>query len=98
MQQGKVTNPDTVNSETLPLLREVVSHPNANLLLIQSDLASIVSVSQLLRAAFTPKDCYRLGKFNPESNKPKLILVQFVRAVDVTNILAKKGKLAQPLH
>jgi len=38
------------------------------------------------------------GKFIPESNKPRPILVQFVRVVDVTNILAKKGKLARPFY
>ena len=68
---------------------------------LESDLASVVSVLATLESSFhsqSIKDCYRLGKFNPESNKPRPILVQFVRAVDVTNILAKRGKLVQPFY
>ena len=68
---------------------------------LESDLASVVSVLTTLESSFhsqSIKDCYRLGKFNPESNKPRPILIQFVRAVDVTNILAKKGRLAQPFY
>ena len=60
-----------------------------------------MSVLATLESSFhsqSIKDCYRLGKFNPESNKPRPILVQFVRAVDVTNILAKRGKLVQPFY
>ena len=65
---------------------------------LESDLASVVSILTTLESSFhsqSIKDCYRLGKFNPESNKPRPILAQFVRVVDATNILAKKGKLAQ---
>ena len=68
---------------------------------LESDLASVVSVLTTLESSFhsqSIKDCYRLGKFNPESNKPRPILIQFVRAVDATNILAKKGKLAHPFY
>ena len=58
---------------------------------LESDLACVVSVLTTIESSFHTqpiKDCYRLGKFNPESKNPRPILIQFVRAADVTNLLA----------
>ena len=66
---------------------------------LESDLAGVVSILTTLESSFhsqSIKDCYCLGKFSLESNKPRPILVQFVRVVDVTNILAKKGSYLGP--
>jgi len=69
----------------------MVSPPNPNLL--QSDLTSVVSAFTTPDSGFhsqSIKDYYDLGKFTPESNKPRPIMV--------TNILATKGKLAQHFY
>ena len=40
------------------------------------------------------KDCFRLGKFNRASRRPRPILVKFVRTADVSRILSKKASLS----
>ena len=42
------------------------------------------------------KDCFRLGKFNRASRRPRPILVKFVRTADVSSILYKKVSLSHP--
>ena len=40
------------------------------------------------------KDCFRLGKFNRASRRPRPIFVKFVRTADVSRILSKKASLS----
>ena len=64
-----------------------------------ADLESVVSVYATIDSTFQAqalKDCFRLGKYNPAHDKPRRILVKFVRIADVSNILSKKRNLHQP--
>ena len=64
-----------------------------------ADLESVVSVFATIDSTFQAqalKDCFRLGKYNPAHDKPRPILVKFVRIADVSNILSKKRNLHQP--
>ena len=44
------------------------------------------------------KDCFRLGKFNPQRSQPRPILVKFVRIADVSRILSNKSVLSPPIR
>ena len=35
------------------------------------------------------KDVYRLGRFSSDKKKPRLLLVKFIRAADVSTVLSK---------
>ena len=66
-----------------------------------ADLESVVSVFATIDSTFQAqalKDCFRLGKYNPAHDKPRPILVKFVKIADVSNIilLSKKRNLHQP--
>ena len=39
------------------------------------------------------KDIYRLGKFKPDSNRPRPILVKFLRNLDATMVLSSKRSI-----
>ena len=43
------------------------------------------------------KDCYGLGKYNPEANRPRPVLVKFLRYADASSILNGKSKLSKPV-
>ena len=43
------------------------------------------------------KDVYRLGRFSSDKKKPRLLLVKFIRAADVSTILSKRGSLQNSL-
>ena len=38
-------------------------------------------------------DCRRLGKFDPQSRRPRPMLVRMARTVDVIRVLSQKNKL-----
>ena len=40
------------------------------------------------------KGCYRLGKYNAQAGKPRLVLVKFLRYTDASNILGNKNQLS----
>ena len=66
---------------------------------LSSDLASVVSVFSALDSTIQShsiKQCYRLGRFNPNNgiNKPRPLLVRFVRMADVNCILSKRRNLS----
>ena len=67
---------------------------------LESDINSVVSVFSALDStiqAHSIKECYRLGKFDPKrNNKPRPILVHFVRTADVSSVLAKRRSLKKP--
>ena len=66
---------------------------------LQSDLNHVVSLLSKVDTTINAqsiKDCYRLGKFNPNQNHPRPILVKFIRISDVTSILYKKGDFSHP--
>ena len=43
------------------------------------------------------KDVYRLGKFSSDKKKPRLLLVKFIKAADVSTVLSKRGSLRNSL-
>ena len=62
----------------------------------QSDLKAILStVPDIERSAI--KDVYRLGKFKPEQQRPRPLLVEFLRALDAEAILSNRNKLSPPV-
>ena len=68
---------------------------------LSSDLASVVSVFSAPDSTIQShsiKECYRLGRFNPNNgiNKPRPLLVRFVRMADVNCILSKRRNLSKP--
>ena len=67
---------------------------------LAADLETVVSVFATIDSTFQAqalKDCFRLGKYNPAHDKPRPILVKFVRIADVSNILlSKKRNLHRP--
>ena len=44
------------------------------------------------------KDCHRLGKFNEQANKPRPILVTFLRSGDASLLLSKISAFKGPIH
>jgi len=66
----------------------------------QSDLTSVVSLLSGVDNSIQSqsiKDVYRLGRFNSDPERPRPILVKFVRAADASSVLSKKGSLSRPL-
>ena len=62
----------------------------------QSDLKAILSsVPDIERSAI--KDVYRLGKFKPDQQRPRPLLVEFIRALDAEAILSNRSKLSPPV-
>lgn len=55
-----------------------------------SNLDSSINLSSV-------KDTFRLGKFQKDSNRPRPILVKFLRSCDVQSILSKKSSLQAPI-
>ena len=67
---------------------------------LQSDLSSVVSVMAKVDCNIQPqsiKDCFRLGKFLPDRESPRPILVKLIRISDVSSVLSKRGNLSYPL-
>ena len=44
------------------------------------------------------KDCFRLGKYDPQHKRPRPILVKFIRTLDVSSILSKRSVLSPPIN
>ena len=56
----------------------------------QNKAVSVLSgVDELINASCI-KDIYRLGKFSTKSNKPRPLLVKFIRATEATRVLSKR--------
>ena len=43
-------------------------------------------------------DLYRLGKYNENRDRPRPVLVKFIRAADASKILTSKTKLSSPIY
>ena len=68
---------------------------------VKQDLSSVVLVLSELSSsvqAHAIKDCYRLGKFNPQRLKSRPILVRLIRIADVHSILSNRGSLSSPIY
>ena len=66
-----------------------------------SDLNSVASITTSMVTninANSISDCFRLGKFNPERQRPRPILVKFIRSSDVQSVLSNRGKLSKPIY
>ena len=64
---------------------------------LQKDVDSVLSALKNLENpidANSVKYCYRLGKYNAQVDKPRPVLVKFLRYTDVSNILGNKSKLS----
>ena len=65
-----------------------------------SDLNSVASITKSMVTninANSISDCFRLGKFNPERQRPRPILVKFILSSDVQSVLSNRGKLSKPI-
>ena len=65
-----------------------------------SDLNIVASITTFMVTninANSISDCFRLGKFNPERQHPRPILVKFIRSSDVQSVLSNRGKLSKPI-
>ena len=63
---------------------------------LQSDLSSVLKELSSLNSSLTPdcvKDTFRLGKYKSNSNRPRPILVKFLRSGDVQSILSNRKLL-----
>jgi len=63
---------------------------------LQRDVENVLSVIPSTDKpidANTIKDCYHLGKYNSQSNRPRPLLVRPLRSTDASNILRNKSKL-----
>ncbi len=66
---------------------------------LSSDLNNVVAVFSTLDSDIqrhSIKECYRLGKFDPQQEKPRPILARFIQMADVVSILSKRGSLSKP--
>ena len=63
---------------------------------LAADLECLFATIDSTFQAQALKDCFRLRKYNRAHDKPRPILVKFVRIADVSNILSKKRNLHQP--
>ena len=64
---------------------------------LRKDFDSVLSALKNLEKpidANSIKYCYRLGKYNAQADKPRPVLVKFLRYKDVSNILGNKSKLS----
>ena len=62
----------------------------------QSNLKAILStVPDIERSAF--KDVYHLGKFKPDQQHPRPLLIQVFCALDAVAILSNRSKLSPPV-
>ncbi len=65
----------------------------------KEDLAKVISVLSKVDGSIQPqaiKDHYRLGKYDQDRQRPRPILVQFLRSADVSNILSKTSSVEPP--
>lgn len=59
----------------------------------ESDQSNIVSILSSLVSSFESlsiKDCHRLGKFKKDAQRPRPLLIKFIRVADVVNIMSKR--------
>ena len=67
---------------------------------LTQDLSEVVTVLSKVSSSIESqaiKDCYRLGKFNPQKHKPRPILVRLIRIADVNCILSNRRVLSSPI-
>ena len=65
---------------------------------LAKDISNTSRILNSLSSALSDQsicDCTRLGKFNPEGDKPRPILVNLMRASDVTSVLSNRSKLSR---
>lgn len=66
----------------------------------QSDQQNVLKELTNLDDSLNPscvKDTFRLGKYKKDSNRPRPILVKFLRSCDVQSILSKRNSLKTPI-
>ena len=67
---------------------------------LASDLSKVGSVLTDIDGSLTSnsiKDCYHLGKYRADQEKPRPILVKFVRIEDVSKVLANRSAVTPPI-
>ena len=67
---------------------------------LASDLSKVGSVLTDIDGSLTSnsiKGCYRLGKYRADQEKPRRILVKFVRMEDVSKVLANRSAATPPI-
>ena len=60
-------------------------------------VVSVLSSVDITIQSQSIKDCLRLGKFNPNQQHPRPLLVRFVRITDASNILSKRKDFYSPI-
>ena len=68
---------------------------------LQMDVKRVISAFSKLESPpigeSSIKDCYLLGKYNAQANRPRPVLVKFLRYTDASNIINNKSKLSKPV-
>jgi len=67
---------------------------------LQKDIKNVLTAFTPIVTTLEPnaiKDCFRLGKFNPNGTRPRPLMVIFLRSVDVSSILSNRKLLKSPI-
>jgi len=74
------------------------SPPNTNKeTRIKKDLKNLLTLFSDIDSSIEPK-FFCLGKFKPDSDQPRPLLVKFLRSTDTTNVLQNKTKLPSGVY
>jgi len=68
---------------------------------LENDLKSIANEfanAKLPIEASSIKDCFRLGKYKPDSTRPRRILIKFLRSTEATVALSKISTFQAPVR
>ena len=68
---------------------------------LESDFSKVVSVVSRINSnvhSQAIKDCFHLGKYDPQHKRPRPIMVRFIRTLDVSSILSKRSVLSPPIN
>ena len=68
---------------------------------VKEDLNILLTLFQEIDSSIESnaiKDFFRLGKFKSDSNRPRPLLVKFLRSTDTTNTLLNKTKLKSEIY
>lgn len=68
---------------------------------LKDDLNNLLTSFKEIDSSIEPnaiKDFFRLGKFKSDSNRPRPLLVKFLRSTDAINILQNKTKLSSGIY
>ena len=68
---------------------------------VQNDIKNVLSAFSVTDTQINAnciKYCHHLGKYNAQSDRPRPLLVKFLRYTDASNIIRNKTKLASQIY